>query len=124
MILKVIVLLLSFVNAGYMTFDGCKALLTGDYVRPSSGKYAGQLGPWSKIAEAVGLDPMSTGMKSIFLILGFYVLIASVRFAMNHKYGWILLMIFCIGSIWNLMFGTMSSLICIVLLFIYKAKFL
>jgi hypothetical protein len=122
MILRIVILLLTFFNAGYMVFDGMRAMITGDYIRPKAGEYAGQLGPWTKIAEAIGIDPMSGLMKMIFVVVGIYGLIAGVLFAGNHKNGWLLLLIFCIVSAWNLMFGTMSSLIVLVLLLIYKLK--
>jgi hypothetical protein len=40
-----IVAALAALNGGWMTFDGARALIVGDYVTPSSGEYAGQLGP-------------------------------------------------------------------------------
>ena len=33
------------------------ALIAGDYVTPSKGQYAGQLGPWARLVSAVGLEP-------------------------------------------------------------------
>lgn len=55
-----IVVVLAAVNAGWMLFDGSRALVVGDYVTPSTGEYARQLGPWATLVEAVGLDPCST----------------------------------------------------------------
>jgi hypothetical protein len=40
----IIVLLVAF-TAGWMLFDGTRALIVGDYVTPKTGKYAGRLGP-------------------------------------------------------------------------------
>lgn len=57
---------LALFEAGWMAFDGVRALATGDYVTPSSGPYAGQLGPWSQVVSAVGIPPRSTAMKAIF----------------------------------------------------------
>jgi hypothetical protein len=70
LLLKYLILFLAFLNAGYMAFDGTKALVTGDYIRPKTGEYAGQLGPWTKLVTKIGIDPMSTLMKSIFLVFG------------------------------------------------------
>ncbi len=35
-----------------------------------STRYAGQLGPWSKIVSLVGIPPRSTFMKLLFILLG------------------------------------------------------
>lgn len=123
MVLKIIIILLSLLNAGYMAFDGARALMLGDYIRPTEGEYAGQLGPWTKVVNAIGIDPMSTLMKSLFLLIGIYGIIATLCFAFNVASGWKMLLAFCILSIWNLMFGTMSSVLVIVLLMVWKWKF-
>lgn len=113
---------MSLVHAGYMVFDGARALITGDYLRPQQGKYAGQLGPWAGVVENIGINPMSVFMKSIFLLVGLYGLVATGAFALNRKQGWLLLIIFSVASLWNMMFGTMSSIIVILLLVLYRNK--
>jgi hypothetical protein len=111
---------MSLLNAGYMVFDGARAFLVGDYLRFKSGSHAGQLGPWSGLAESVGIDPMSPLMKMIFVIVGLYGLLALGAFTTNKPNGWLMLLLFCVFSSWNLMFGTMSSLIVALLLVLYK----
>ncbi len=123
MILRIIIILFSLLNAGYMTFDGGRALITGDYLRPKDGEYAGQLGPWHELASAIGIDPMSSLMKSIFLLLGIYGLVAIACFAFAPQSGWKLLLAFSILTLWNLMFGTMSSILVIILLLLWRWKF-
>jgi len=59
-------------EAGWLAFDGAHAILTGDYVTPSTGPHAGQLGPWAALARAIGVDPRSTGMNAFFLAYGGY----------------------------------------------------
>ena len=43
-IIKWIIILLAVLNFGFMAFDGSRALVKGDYIRPSQGQHAGQLG--------------------------------------------------------------------------------
>lgn len=117
-ILKWIVILLAFLNAGYMAFDGTKALLTGDYIRPKTGEYAGQLGPWAKAVEKVGIDPLSTFMKSVFVFWGIAGLIIAVCYALNLPWSWKGMMIYNICSLWYLFMGTGSSILQIILLLI------
>jgi len=49
----IIIVLVAF-TAGWMVFDGLRALIVGDYVTPKSGEYAGQLGTWSNVVKAIG----------------------------------------------------------------------
>ncbi|MCD6063625.1 MAG: hypothetical protein K0R82_1536 [Flavipsychrobacter sp.] len=122
MIIRAIIILMSLLHAGYMVFDGLRAFITGDYIRPETGKYAGQLGPWTKVVEPLGIDPMSPGMKSIFVILGLFGLVATAAFTFKRPNGWTLLVIFCIATLWNMMFGTMSSILVLLLLIIYRFR--
>ena len=63
----IIVIVVTF-TAGWMLFDGMRALIIGDYVTPKSGEYSGQLGPWSNLVKAIGNEPHSTLMKLIFVV--------------------------------------------------------
>ena len=120
MSLKWLIVLLAFINAGYMAYDGTRALISGDYIRPKTGEYAGQLGPWTKVAEKIGIDPMSTLMKSIFVIFGVTGMFLAVCFALNVPWAWKAMLIFNICSAWNLYFGTASSVVQIILLLILR----
>src|SRR5688572_31086885 len=100
-ILKWVIVFFALMNAGYMAFDGAKAHITGDYLRPKSGEYAGQLGPWTKIVEKLGIDPMSSFMKTIFLLFGIAGIIITMGFALDTSWGWKAMLIFNICSLWN-----------------------
>ena len=120
MVIKWIIILLAVINFGYMTYDGTQALNSGDYIRPTEGEYAGQLGPWAKVVVAVGIDPESDTMKNIFIVWGVIGLIMTVGFATNRSWGWKGLLIFNILSLWYLVMGTVSSAIQLVLLLIRR----
>lgn len=113
----IIVLLVAF-SAGWMLFDGTRALIVGDYVTPKTGEYAGQLGPWSNIVKAIGIGPRSTLMKSIFVIYGLVALIVVVCFALGLSWARGAMIIVCILGLWYLPFGTITNLIVLILLFI------
>ena len=119
-LLKIIIIILGLLNAGYMTFDGTRALIKGDYIRPASGEYAGQLGPWSKLVEKIGIDPMSATMKSIFILFGITGLVITIAFALDKSWAWKAMLIFNICSLWNLFMGTFSSILQIILLVILR----
>jgi len=103
-------------NAGWMAFDGARALIVGDYVTPKTGQYTGQLGPWSKVVQAVGIEPRSTLMKLIFVIYGLAYLLAMVAFMMKVSWAWTAMITLAALGLWYLPFGTLINVIVIVLL--------
>ncbi len=111
-----IVAALVIISAGWMAFDGARALIVGDYVTPKSGEYAGQLGPWSKIAKAVGIEPRSTLMKLIFVVYGFAYLAILVAFVVGASWAWLAMLFMAFLGLWYLPFGTLINLILIILL--------
>src|SRR5688572_29688412 len=105
-----------------MCYDGSRALMVGDYVRPQSGEYAGQLGPWKQAVEAVGIEPESTTMKTIFLLWGSLGLVLMVCYAMEVRGIEKVLLVFNIASLWYLVVGTISAAIQVILLLILRYK--
>ena len=112
-----IVILVAF-TAGWMLFDGSRALIAGDYTTPSSGEYAGQLGPWSNFVKAVGIEPRSTLMKSIFVGYGLAALVVLACFVFGLSWARMALIIVCVLGLWFLPIGTITNLIALTLLFI------
>lgn len=119
-ILKWIVIGLAILNFGFMAFDGARGIMMGDYVRPKSGQYEGQLGPWVKVVRFVGIDPESAFMKMTFLLWGLLGLSITVCFAMNLHWAWRGMLIMNIGSLWYLIPGTVFSAVQIILLVTMK----
>ena len=120
-IIKWVVVFLALMNFGFMAFDGSRALVKGDYIRPKSGEYAGQLGPWSKLVSKIGINPESTTMKVIFLIWGLTGLFITVCFILKMSWAVNGLIMINILSLWYLVPGTISSAIQVVLLFIRRS---
>ena len=101
---------------GWLAFDGAHALLTGDYVTPKSGRFARQLGPWSKLVAAVGIDPRSTLMKSIHVGLGALWIAVTLAYAFGASWAWGAMLGCALASLWYLPFGAVIGLVQIVLL--------
>ncbi|MEI9810520.1 MAG: hypothetical protein WDO16_23075 [Bacteroidota bacterium] len=120
MIIKWIIVLLAVMNFGFMTFDGSRALIKGDYIRPRSGAHAGQLGLWSKLVKSIGINPESTSMKSIFLVWGIAGLIITCCYIFNVSWAKNGMIIMNILSLWYLVPGTVTSVLQIVLLLIRR----
>jgi hypothetical protein len=119
-ILKILIILLVVFNAGYMLYDGYHALTVGDYIRPAEGEYAGQLGPWTMFASMADIDPMSATMMGIFVAFGVLGLLSLVLFIFRPRLGSTLLMLFCFLTLWNIMFGAMSSFVTIILILSWR----
>ncbi len=111
-----IVALLMFVNGGWMAFDGARALVVGDYVTPRTGQHAGQLGPWTHVVRASGIEPRSPLMKTIFLVYGTAVLCVIVAFVLRADWSWFAMVLAAALSIWYLPFGTLIDLVVLLLL--------
>lgn len=119
-ILKWIIILLAALNFGYMAFDGARALATGDYIRPKTGEYAGQLGPWTKAVNAIGINPEGNLMKAIFVIWGVAGLFLTWRFAPNPQQGLMPLLVADVCTLWYLYMGTFSCGLQVLLLLALK----
>ncbi len=115
-LLRWTIVVVAFVSAGWLAFDGAHALVTGDYVTPRSGPHAGQLGPWSKLLTSMGLDPRSLFVKWLHLVIGAAWLAAIVAFSFRVRRAWGAMLIGAIAGLWYVPFGTLISLITIGLL--------
>jgi hypothetical protein len=105
----VVAALLAVVGS-WMTFDGSRALIVGDYITPSSGEYSGELGPWSRVVENVGIPARSTGMKLVFIVIGLLHLAAaaSLLFSTESEAHWIVVAA-GVAGLWYLPFGTIAD---------------
>lgn len=106
-----IILAAAVLEFGWLTGDGSRALLVGDYVTPTSGPYAGQLGPWAHVVSAVGVEPRSTLMKCVHLGLGVGGLMAAAGFALRRRRAWSALFVAALLGLWYLPVGTLLGVI-------------
>jgi hypothetical protein len=115
-VLRWIVILLALQEAGWMAFDGTRALITGEFVTAKTGPHAGELGVWSKVVSRVGIAPRSTLMKGIFAVYGWTWMLIAVCYAMRIGWARNAMFVAAAGSLWFLPFGTISSGIQLILL--------
>ncbi len=119
--MKWIIVLLIVLSAGWMLVDGLRALTVGDYVTPDSGEYAGQLGPWAVLVQAIGIEPRSTFMKFAFVIYGITALAIAAGFAFNQPWGRNALITIAVLGLWYLPIGTAANIIAVILLFLHRS---
>lgn len=111
-----VVVVLAFFLGGWLVFDGAHALITGDYVTPKSGRYAGQLGPWAQLVAAIGIDPRSTAMRCVHVVLGSAWLVVATCYLSGLAWAWSGMLVLACLSLWYLPFGTGFGALQIVLL--------
>lgn len=109
---------LVILNAGWMVFDGMRALIVGDYVTPKSGAHAGQLGPWASVVHAAGIAPRATVMKVIFVVYGLAYLAALTAFLLQPSWAKPALLLIAALGLWYLPFGTLINLIVMALVWL------
>jgi len=120
---RALVLLFAFLEAGWLAFDGMRALRVGSFVTPQTGKYAGQVGPWRFLVVALGIEPNGRAMHWFFAVYGCIWLGMGVAFALRCSWAWAAMFALAAGSIWFLPFGTLASAAQIVLLLIWRSQF-
>ena len=117
-----VVAALALFLASWFVYDGMHALIAGDYVTPSSGPYAGQLGPWSKLVQAIGIEPRSTLMKCIHVGLGVGQLTLIGCFIKGVRWGKTGMLVAGATSLWYLPFGTLLGVLQIGLLLTLQTR--
>lgn len=110
------VVFLALMQGGWFVFDGLHAFNTGDYVTPSEGPYAGQLGPWSKLVEAVGLEPRSDLVKGVHVGLGVATLAVIALFVLSRFRARRGVLLCAVLSLWYLPFGALLGILQILFL--------
>ncbi len=110
-VLRTVLGILAFLPGLWMSFDGSRALVRGDYVTPSGGPRAGQLGPWAPLVSAVGVPPRSTAMKVTFIVFGLAWLASGVAFLSRRPAGGRLLAGTAAATLWYAPVGTAVALV-------------
>lgn len=111
---------LVLIVASYMIFDGVRAMVVGDYLTPSTGEHAGQLGLWATIVSMVGIEPRSMLMKLTFVAYGILTAAMGVCFFRKLRWARTGLLTMELLGLWYLPFGAIINLVVIVLLMTKK----
>lgn len=119
---RILIVVCTVIEAGWMAFDGCRALVVGNFITPSSGPHAGQLGPWRHLVARVGLDPNGTPIKLVFALYGCGWLLLGVAFVCGATWSWSAMLGAALGALWFLPFGTVLSLVQAALLLVFRSR--
>jgi hypothetical protein len=121
-VLRGCIIFLALGPALFMTFDGFRALTLGDYLTPTTGPFAGQLGPWSGVVSAAGIAPRSSMMKVIFVLLGLAWLGAIAGFLYRTRRSAGALAVLAVATLWYLPVGTLVSALVLVGLVVLSVR--
>jgi hypothetical protein len=104
-----IAVVLALLDGGFMIADSLERMITGSYFT-----IGGELGPWSILFRDLGLDPLA--MAPLFLVLGIAYCICAFALLLKRGWGYYGVLILAIGTLWYLVFGTLASILQIILL--------
>lgn len=110
---------LAVLEGGWLAYDGSRALLRGDYVTPRSGEHAGRLGGWADVVSAVGIEPRSTFMKGVHVVLGAAWLLAATALVAGAEWAPWGITACAVASMWYLPFGPVLGLAQILILWLF-----
>jgi hypothetical protein len=108
-ILRFVRIGLCLLLAIWFLVDGITALTTGNYITPSSGAYAGSLGPWASALWAMNIDPLGQPAKIAFVLLGIIWLVHA-RNVIVRKVVRPATVLLCVLTLWYLPFGTIVAI--------------
>jgi hypothetical protein len=113
-------LAVALVMGAWLLFDGLRAVATGSYTTPTSGEFAGQLGPWARVVGVIGLDPNGVVMRVVHLLLGAWWLAAAVGELRRHPGASRMLLVAAALTLWYLPVGTIAAIVVIALLLVRR----
>ncbi len=102
MALRLALIVIALPTGGFMLADGSRNLLTGTYFG------GGQLGPWSLLVSAAGLDPRHLG--AVFVLAGAAWLVALAGLLSRRRWGWPAGIAVAVGTLWYLPVGTVFAM--------------
>ena len=98
--LRVAVIFLAVLEAGWITFDGARALATGRYPAPHVGSHGGSLGEWARVASVLGAPPGSARAKWALVGYGVAWLGAVFAYARGAGWAWWAMFVAASGALW------------------------
>src|SRR2546425_7341403 len=93
---------LALIDGGYMITDAIHRFALGDFIR-----IGGQLGPWTAVVSAVGIDPSAMG--AVFLLVGAAQIMAAGVLLLPPPLGYLFVLALAVAALWDLIFWSPSS---------------
>lgn len=112
--MKIFILILGLLNGGYMLLDGVFVMLKGKYIGPP------KPGPWANLFYKLNIDVFKLG--PLFIGFGVLWLIWVYSLWANQSWASVFGVVMSILTLWYLPFGTLFSIIILLILLIAKEK--
>lgn len=112
--MKILLTILGLLNGGYMLLDGLFVLFKGKYIGPE------KPGPWANLFYKLNVDVFKLG--PLFIIFGLLWLIWLYALWANQSWAYIFGVLISILTLWYLPFGTLFSIIILVVLLTARTK--
>jgi len=112
--MKLLLTIISLINALYMLIDGLFVIIKGKYIGPE------KPGPWANIFYKMNIDVFKLG--SMFILFGvlWFLFIYGLQTSQIWAYWYGIIL--SVATLWYLPFGTLISVGVIGLLVVYKTK--
>ena len=110
--MRYVVLVLAVINGGFMLLDGIYVMLNGKYIGPE------KPGPWASLISFTGVDVFKLG--PLFVVFGIAWLVFTAMYWQGVDAGRTFGIILSVLTLWYLPFGTLISIIVIVLLWFFS----
>ena len=112
--MKILLLVLAFINGGYMLVDGLYVMLKGKYSGPADP------GPWAELFYRFDINVFKLG--PLFIAFGIAWLVFVVGVITGQSWAYTLGLVASIGSLWYLPAGTLFSIGVLLLLIFARMK--
>jgi hypothetical protein len=112
--MKLIVVILSFINGAFMLIDGIHVMLKGKYIGPA------KPGPWAGLFENFNVDVFKLG--PLFVLFGVLWLTLLIGIWTSQSWAFAFGVILSLLTLWYLPVGTAISLLVLLLLIFARAK--
>jgi hypothetical protein len=112
--MKILIIILSFINGGFMLVDGIHVMLKGKYIGPP------KPGPWANLFEYFGVDVFQLG--PLFVLFGIAWLSFVVGILTQQSWTYTLGVLISALTLWYLPVGTLFSVIVLVALMMMRSK--
>src|SRR5688500_18907868 len=106
--MRTTILILSFLNGGFMLADGIHVLVKGKYIGPP------EPGPWAELFHALNVNVFKLG--PLFILFGLLWLLFLAGYRGRQKWGRPLGFFLSVATLWYLPVGTLFSVIVFLLL--------
>lgn len=112
--MKILLIILGFINGSYMLLDGIYVLMKGKYIGPE------KPGPWANLFYKLNIDVFKLG--PLFIVLGAAWLLWLLGFWTNQSWAYIAGIVISTLTLWYLPIGTVISVIVLITLLSAKIK--